>query len=149
LSFIRSLQLGEDDDMRCALRIVASLAFEAMNDRGLRVGIWAEHLVPFVHLATPEVRVAILAAAAYSAQGQHNVEALGEYGVTLKILGTVRAPDQWAAAGELRKRLLAAFHEHGIEIPRPQRVVLAREPGALPSPEESLAAGAGDGLGGE
>ena len=26
------------------------------------------------------------------------VEALGEYGVTLKILGTVRAPDQWAAA---------------------------------------------------
>ena len=43
--------------------------------------------------------------------------------------GTVRAPDQWAAAGELRKRLLAAFQEHGIEIPRPQRVVLAREPG--------------------
>jgi small-conductance mechanosensitive channel len=47
------------------------------------------------------------------------VAALGEYGVTLKILGTVRAPDQWAAAGELRKRLLAAFREHGIEIPRP------------------------------
>ena len=56
------------------------------------------------------------------------VAALGEYGVTLKILGTVRAPDQWAAAGELRKRLLAAFAEHGIEIPRPQRVVLARGP---------------------
>jgi small conductance mechanosensitive channel len=55
------------------------------------------------------------------------VAALAEYGVTLKILGTVRAPDQWAAAGELRKRLLAAFKEHGIEIPRPQRVVLARE----------------------
>ena len=61
------------------------------------------------------------------------VAALGEYGVTLKILGTVRAPDQWAAAGELRKRLLAAFHEHGIEIPRPQRVVLASQPGAAPS----------------
>ena len=60
------------------------------------------------------------------------VAALGEYGVTLKILGTVRAPDQWAAAGELRKRLLAAFHEHGIEIPRPQRVILAREAGPLP-----------------
>ena len=56
------------------------------------------------------------------------VAALGEYGVTLKILGTVRAPDQWAAAGELRKRLLAAFKEHGIEIPRPQRVILARDP---------------------
>ncbi len=61
------------------------------------------------------------------------VAALGEYGVTLKILGTVRAPDQWAAAGELRKRLLAAFHAHGIEIPRPQRVVLASHPGGPPS----------------
>ena len=40
----------------------------------------------------------------------------------------MRARDQWATAGELRKRLLAAFHEHGIEIPRPQRVVLARDP---------------------
>jgi small-conductance mechanosensitive channel len=58
------------------------------------------------------------------------VAALGEYGVTLKILGTVHAPEQWAAAGELRKRLLAAFREHGIEIPRPQRVVLAGPPGA-------------------
>ena len=56
------------------------------------------------------------------------VSALGEYGVTLKVLGTVRAADQWAAAGDFRKRLLAAFKANGIEIPRPQRVVLARDP---------------------
>jgi small-conductance mechanosensitive channel len=56
------------------------------------------------------------------------VAELGEYGITLKILGTVRAADQWAAAGDFRKRLLEAFKKHGIEIPRPQRVVLAREP---------------------
>ncbi len=56
------------------------------------------------------------------------VEAIGEYGVTLKVLGSVRAVDQWAARSELRKRLLAAFNEHGIEIPRPQRVILARDP---------------------
>jgi len=55
------------------------------------------------------------------------VQALEPNGVTLKILGTVRAADQWAAAGDLRKRLLAAFKEHGIEMPRPQRVVLARD----------------------
>jgi small-conductance mechanosensitive channel len=63
------------------------------------------------------------------------VEALGEYGITLKILGSVRAIDQWAAGGELRKRLLAAFARHEIEIPRPQRVVLARDrdaPGPRP-----------------
>jgi small conductance mechanosensitive channel len=56
------------------------------------------------------------------------VSALAEYGITLKILGTVRAADQWAAGGEFRKRLLAAFKANGIEIPRPQRVVLARDP---------------------
>lgn len=70
------------------------------------------------------------------------VAALGEYGITLKILGTVRAPDQWAAAGDLRKRLLAAFTEHGIEIPRPQRVILSRDlsagAGAFPPPDESV-----------
>jgi small conductance mechanosensitive channel len=73
------------------------------------------------------------------------VAALGEYGVTLKILGTVRAPDQWAAAGELRKRLLAAFREHGIEIPRPQRVILSRDPHAFAPPDEGMAdSGASD-----
>jgi len=77
------------------------------------------------------------------------VEALGEYGIVIKILGLVRAPEQWAAGGELRKRLLAAFATHGIEIPRPQRVVFAREPGAgepggpaLPGPsDDDLLAG--------
>jgi moderate conductance mechanosensitive channel len=76
------------------------------------------------------------------------VAALAEYGITLKILGTVRAPDQWAAAGELRKRLLAAFHEHGIEMPRPQRVILAREPGGPPTPDDTLAGAADESLDG-
>jgi moderate conductance mechanosensitive channel len=61
------------------------------------------------------------------------VEALAEYGVTLKILGSVRAADQWAASGDFRKRLLEAFAANGIEIPRPQRVILSRDPGADPA----------------
>ena len=55
------------------------------------------------------------------------VEALGDFGITLKILGSVRATDQWSAGGDFRKRLLDAFKTHGIEIPRPQRVVLSRD----------------------
>jgi small conductance mechanosensitive channel len=62
------------------------------------------------------------------------VSALGEFGITLKILGTVRASEQWAVAGELRKRLLAAFQESGIEMPQPQRVVLAQSTPALAPP---------------
>lgn len=55
------------------------------------------------------------------------VQALGEYGITLKVLGTVRAADQWEAAGELRRRVLEAFRTAGIEIPFPTRVVLSHE----------------------
>jgi moderate conductance mechanosensitive channel len=73
------------------------------------------------------------------------VEALGEYGVTLKILGSVRAADRWSAAGELRKRVLAAFKANNIEIPRAQRVFAAPHPSdAAPvaPTDEELAAGA-------
>jgi small-conductance mechanosensitive channel len=37
-------------------------------------------------------------------------------GVTLKVLGTVAAADRWAAAGELRRRIVAAFAVEGIEL---------------------------------
>ncbi|MGZ6269537.1 MAG: mechanosensitive ion channel family protein [Candidatus Limnocylindrales bacterium] len=72
------------------------------------------------------------------------VDALGEFGITLKVQSTVRASEQWAVAGELRKRLLDAFQEAGIEIPRPQRVILTRAPspagaGAIAGAVEGLA----------
>lgn len=54
------------------------------------------------------------------------VQALAESGVTLKILGSVRAADQWTAAGDFRRRLLVAFKEHGIDMPGGQRLVLTR-----------------------
>jgi len=53
------------------------------------------------------------------------VERIEERGITLKILGTVRASEQWAAGGEFRKLLLAAFARNGIQLPRPQQVVVA------------------------
>ena len=63
------------------------------------------------------------------------VSQLGEYGVTLKVLGTVRASEQWAVSGELRKRLLAAFAAEGVEMPQPQRFVVSgpkARPGETP-----------------
>ena len=67
------------------------------------------------------------------------VSALGELGVTLKILGTVRASEQWAVGGELRKRLLAGFLAAGIEIPQPQRVVLSQALPTVPQAPKSNA----------
>ena len=51
-----------------------------------------------------------------------------EYGVTLKILGTVRAADQWAAGGDFRKRLLARVQGERDRDP----AAAARGPGARP-----------------
>lgn len=57
------------------------------------------------------------------------VESIDETGITLKVLGTVQASEQWAAAGEFRKRLIAAFAANGIEIPRPHRVMFSGDAG--------------------
>ena len=74
------------------------------------------------------------------------VEALGEFGVTLKILGSVRAIDQWSAGGEFRKRLLAAFAQEGIEIAQPQRVILTAAPTAPPNGQSGHAEGVPQGV---
>jgi moderate conductance mechanosensitive channel len=44
------------------------------------------------------------------------VSNLGEYGMTVKALGTVRALDRWAAAGEFRSRLLEVAAREGIPL---------------------------------
>jgi moderate conductance mechanosensitive channel len=52
------------------------------------------------------------------------VEALSDSSVSLKVLGQVRAAEQWAVGGELRKRILAAFTSAGIRVPYPHRVMV-------------------------
>lgn len=115
VAFIRCLILDEDDDVLHALRMVAALAFEAVNDRGLGIGGWAEHLVPRVDLAPPSVRTAVLAAAAFSAQGRNDVEAMRDLahaalrdGVPPECPGAVWAYIALAANEAMRGNLEAA-----------------------------------------
>ena len=70
------------------------------------------------------------------------VNALGDSAVTLKVLGQVRAAQQWSVTGELRKRVLAAFAREGVEIPFPHRVVVSR--GGASDAEAAAAAAADD-----
>jgi small conductance mechanosensitive channel len=72
------------------------------------------------------------------------VAGIGDSQVTLKVLGQVRPAEQWAVAGELRKRVLAAFGREGIEIPFPHRVVLSRGTGAGADAEAAAAAAAAE-----
>jgi small conductance mechanosensitive channel len=55
------------------------------------------------------------------------VNALGDSAVALKVLGQVQPAQQWAVAGELRKRILRAFTREGIEIPFPHQVLISRD----------------------
>lgn len=48
--------------------------------------------------------------------------------IMLKILGETLPSKQWEVAGELRKRLKAAFDKEGIEIPFPQLVLHQPQP---------------------
>jgi len=65
------------------------------------------------------------------------VDALADSSVTLKVLGEVRAAEQWAVGGELRKRILAAFNRGGIEIPFPHRVVVNRSGAAAAARDDA------------
>ncbi len=52
------------------------------------------------------------------------VEAFGDSGIEIKILGDVQPLRQWDVTGELRRRLKRRFDEVGIEIPFPHRVLV-------------------------
>jgi moderate conductance mechanosensitive channel len=69
------------------------------------------------------------------------VPALGDLGVTLRVAGKVRAADRWAAPSELRRRLIEAFVERGIEIAARGQVVADRPPTGAPVPAGSADGG--------
>jgi small-conductance mechanosensitive channel len=52
------------------------------------------------------------------------VDAFGDSGIEIKILGETQPIRQWDVMGELRKRLKRAFDEEGIEIPFPHRTIV-------------------------
>jgi small-conductance mechanosensitive channel len=54
------------------------------------------------------------------------VDAFGDSGIEVKILGDTKPIKQWDVMGELRRRLKKAFDQEGIEIPYPHRVVVTR-----------------------
>ena len=51
------------------------------------------------------------------------VEAFGDTGVAIKVLGDTEPIRQWEVMGELRKRLIRAFVEEGVRVPFPPHVI--------------------------
>lgn len=51
------------------------------------------------------------------------VDSFGDSSVVIKSVGKVKPAQQWAVAGEFRKRIKVAFEKNNIDIPFPQVVV--------------------------
>jgi small conductance mechanosensitive channel len=54
------------------------------------------------------------------------VNEFGDIGMFIKVLGRVRAGDQWVVTGELRRRIVAAFATAGISMAL-RRIVVHRD----------------------
>lgn len=54
------------------------------------------------------------------------VEMLGSDGISIRLVVKTVPLAQWEVSRELRAPLKAAFDDHGIEIPFPQRVIWHR-----------------------
>lgn len=111
------IQVAYDSDIERVTRIVEAVGREMFDDP-----IWKRRV-----LEPPVV---------------DRVQSFDESGVSLKVLGVVRAEDRWVAAGEFRRRLLAAFAAEGVEIPFPHRVIVDRRPVDAGAGEDDGSAGA-------
>jgi len=105
------VQVAYDSDIATVIRIVEEVG-QAMADDP----VWRRRV-----LEAPRV---------------DRVKSFDESGVSLKVLGVVRAEDRWVAAGDFRRRLLAAFTAEGVEIPFPHRVIVDRRPTDRPGDDD-------------
>ena len=62
-----AIDATEPDDLESGMRIIGSLAYEALMDTTSGVGVWATKAIPRVDQTTPGLRTAILGAAAWHA----------------------------------------------------------------------------------
>jgi small conductance mechanosensitive channel len=60
------------------------------------------------------------------------VQALGDSGVTLRVLLRTLPGRQWEVGREFRRRIKERFDRDGIEIPFPQQTIHVKAPGAPP-----------------
>lgn len=114
------IQVAYDSDIPTVIRIIEAVG-QAMADDP----VWRRRV-----LEAPRV---------------DRLQSFDESGISLKVLGVVRAEDRWVAAGDFRRRLLAAFAAEGIEIPYPHRVIVDRRPSLATSTGDSGLSAADDG----
>jgi len=94
--------IAYDADVELGLRLIREVGQALAADQA-----WADRII--------EAPVAV------------RVNAFGDVGMFIKVLGKVRAGDQWVVTGELRRRIVAAFATAGISMAL-RKIVLKRDP---------------------
>ncbi len=106
---VLDVEVAYDTDIPFAASIIKSVADS----------VWQDQIESATVLEEPEI---------------WGVEAFGESSIAIRLVLKVEPGEQWATAREVRKRLKAAFDEHGIQIPFPQRTVWMRNVADLEPP---------------
>jgi len=104
---VLDVEVAYDTDITRAMEVI----------KGVADTVWEEQAEATTVLEEPEI---------------WGVEAFGDSSISIRLVLKVEPGEQWTTAREVRKRLKAAFDEHGIEIPFPQRVVWMRAPAGDP-----------------
>lgn len=93
-----SLGVSYEADLEKVIEVINSVGSELAEDAE-----WKEHILDPIKFT--------------------RVNEFADSAVVVKVLGETKPLQQWAVAGEFRKRIKIAFDKTGIEIPFPQRVM--------------------------
>lgn len=93
-----NISVAYGEDLERVIKVINRVCIKMAGEKG-----WEEKIIK-----TPRVL---------------RVDALGDFGVDIKILGDTQPSAQWEVMGELRKRIKKEFDKEGIEIPWPHMKV--------------------------
>lgn len=92
------LGVSYNADLEQVIEVINTVGQELANDE-----VWKSRIIDPIHF--------------------ERVDEFADSAVIVKVLGDTEPLEQWAIAGEFRKRIKIAFDKAGIEIPFPQRVI--------------------------
>lgn len=114
---VLDIEVAYDTDLNHAMTVIKEVAD----------GLWEDAPENATILEEPEI---------------WGVERFGADSIAIRLVLKVEPAEQWATGREVRRRLKAAFDEHGIEIPFPQRTIWvhqAKDEPKTPRPKSAAA----------
>jgi predicted ATPase/class 3 adenylate cyclase len=103
-----SLDRTDQDDTNLALRVISALVFYSVFDSPRGMGVWAQRALPKLESASPQLRYAVTAAAAWQLLSTGDYEGAREL-ARLALADGVPAGSSWPAAGHMALGIATAL----------------------------------------